>query len=217
MSDLRNHISFTPFGRGNAASDTYISGPYADLQTLLNTTKLDYTNLSPRAGWLESAITFSTTTGHNHAYSRIAENAISTRQFNRVKHISLPGCGRVFTTMPGMLVLFGRSSSQGFTAGGLVSEDITVDFLRDGLTGETFLPGTVPMVFVSPGLAGHPTTGTTVQVVVTSVNSFGCTLNATKVNTGLFGRTDGVLYVYWMAIGVAPGLVAKQAIGSVPV
>lgn len=211
-----NYVSFAPFGRGSTSTAAIITTPYATLRTLLNTTKLDSTNLHRFAGWPEAKIAFIAdggTGGHRHILSPVADSSVGTVQLNKVLYAvgetGADGSVVAFTQTPGVLMLFGVSEVQ-YLVAAATQADYEVKFSEGGYTNQSFLPGTIPQVMVSPWVKVTGITGASaLRCAMLSADADGFIARVVRESGSPVHTEDIEIYLSWIAFGVAPGLIAS--------
>ena len=209
-------ISMPPFGRGAVSNlSAHIDAIYDELRAA----ELDWRNLHPNAGIHESFIAWHNGAGaHWHLDDSLGNFVITNRHFDATD--SATNSEVLFTGSAKTLVLFGSKEVVWGDLGN--DKTIYIDFVSSSIAQQSFVVGTVPMVFGMLRRTAANITATTypfrVEVVDVSSQSFGIS------GTFLEDPTDDLDYglpdepeddskgtiegeFFYVAIGVAPGLV----------
>lgn len=198
-------LSFKPFGRG---SDTSVSNniqtPYDSLKGY-SAASFGLRLFHPNAQVHEDFISWNT---HNHEDGSLAIGSLRDVHFNKTK-TSADHSRVLFTHTPKTLFLFGEKE---IPYGIKVDDDhleysYYVDFATSSYFKQSFLQGTVPLVFASLKFVsdtGHPGTEP-YSYHVTSISSSGFTLTILFMEDDLDTTLYDDMSITYLAVGVAPG------------
>ena len=195
-------VRFTPFGRGRTSNvANHLQGAYDTLKTLTNG-NVDEDNLAPNAEIHESFFTWDT---HKHTDGTLAADSLSFRHFDSTKEGA--GMARIlYTHSPKTLILFGKKNLYVIDGDSYEGE---IDFATYSTTQQAFSPGTTPSVFLSVY------DGTIVQfpwkLSVVSITSQSFSYRVSHLREEDVGGTigGGSDYIHFLAIGIAPGFLAR--------